>query len=345
VIVVPGTAASGTVPSTTVPSSGPNPGPLTVTDSVELAVVERSGLVESRHIGAAVVVDASGEPVRELGNGRALIYPRSTLKLLQAIGVLRCGTALHGERLALATASHAGTPRHIRVIRAMLESAGLDESALACPADWPLDTASRTALASAGRSASPIYMNCSGKHAAFLLACVHSGWPTAGYLDPGHPLQRVIRTVVEEFAAENIEHSGVDGCGAPVHALSLRGLARAVGRVAQAVEPDTAALSAAILGNPWAIDGPGRPNTVTIETLGIIAKLGAEGVMVMGTPEGVAVAVKVLDGNLRCATMVALDLLVSVGAVDRDGERAVLARTLEAVLGGGKVVGSLRVAF
>jgi L-asparaginase II len=309
---------------------------------VEVAVLERSGLIESRHLGAAVVVDGAGTPLRSVGDVSRLIYPRSTMKPLQAIAALRAGVQLTGERLVLSTASHSGSPRHVAVVRDILAEANLSEDALGCPADWPSDGASRAAVVAAGGDASPVYMNCSGKHASFLLACTLNDWPTDGYLEPEHPLQRLVASTVEEFTGEPIRRSGVDGCGAPVHAMSLTGLARAIGRVAKGDDAETAALSGAILDNAWAIDGDGRANTVTISTLGIIAKLGAEGVMVMAAGDGTAVAVKILDGSLRAATLVALELLVDAGTVPREAADAVLAATLERVLGGGAVVGSIR---
>jgi L-asparaginase II len=334
------------IPAATESFSAPADSPaLTVADSVELAVLERSGMIESRHLGVAVVVNPAGAMIRQLGNPSALIYPRSTMKPLQAIAARRAGVELTGEALVLSTASHAGTPDHIRVVRGILNLADLPEEALGCPADWPGDSASRSALVAEGGTASAVYMNCSGKHAAFLLACALNDWPVENYLSPSHPLQVAVREVVEEFTGEPIAHSGVDGCGAPVHAMSLTGLARAIGRVCAGKDPDAAALSDAILENPWAIDGPGRANTVTIETLGIVAKLGAEGVMVMGAADGTAVAVKILDGSLRAATLVALELLVDAGVVPRAGANAVLAQTLESVLGAGLPVGEIRTAF
>jgi L-asparaginase II len=332
------TPTTGTTPTGTTPATGT----AGYDGWVEVAVLERSGLIESRHLGAAVVVDAAGQTLRAVGDVSRLIYPRSTMKPLQAIAALRAGIDLTGERLVLATASHSGSARHVAVVREILAEAGVSEDALGCPADWPSDGASRAAVVAEGGSASTIYMNCSGKHASFLLACTLNDWPTDGYLEPEHPLQRLVASTVEEFTGEPIRHSGVDGCGAPVHAMSLTGLARAIGRVARGADDQTAALSTAILGNAWAIDGDGRANTVTIDTLGIIAKLGAEGVMVMAAGDGTAVAVKILDGSLRAATLVALELLVEAGTVPREAADAVLAETLERVLGGGAVVGAIR---
>ncbi|MET1043163.1 MAG: asparaginase [Microbacteriaceae bacterium] len=312
---------------------------LTTAGAVELAVLERSGMIESRHLGVAMVVGPDAVALRELGDVDALIYPRSTLKPVQAITALRLGADLDGEELVLATASHAGTAEHVAVVRRILARAGLDESALQCPADWPSDRTARTAAT----APHPLSMNCSGKHAAFLLACVRNDWPTDSYLELEHPLQLRILATVQEFTGRPVEHSGVDGCGAPVHAVTVRGLATATSRVTGPTDdPDAGRLAAAIREHPWAIDGPGRANTVTIEKLGLIAKLGAEGVMVMGAADGTAVALKTLDGSLRAATTVALQLLVEAGAVDADAAAEVIAETSERVLGGALPVGELR---
>jgi L-asparaginase II len=322
--------------------------PLDAAGSVELAVLERSGMIESRHLGAAVVTAPDGSILRELGNAGAVIYPRSSLKSLQAIAILRSGLQLDGERLALATASHTGTARHIAVVHDILASAGLDESALQCPADWPSNADAAFAARTEGLGERRTAMNCSGKHAAFLAACVQNGWPIDNYLDPAHPLQQLVRDTVEEFTGELIAHVGVDGCGAPLFAVTLRGLATAIGRVAGSPASDptgpAARLVSAVLANPWAIDGPGEPNTVVIERLGLFAKEGAEGVMVLGAPDGTAVALKMLDGSPRAIFLVALGLLASAGAVDADLADQLAADITAPVLGGGVPVGRLRLA-
>ena len=314
--------------------------PLGPTGVVELAILSRSGLDESRHLGAAVVVSPDGTVARSLGDGDALVYGRSSLKFFQAIAVLRSGVSLAGAQLVLATASHSGTSAHVDVVRSLLARAGLGEDALQCPLDWPLDSASRSAASAPAR----VTMNCSGKHAAFLLACVENGWPSASYLAPEHPLQQLIRDTVEEFTGEPIGQVGVDGCGAPVFATTLRGLAIAVGRVSAARDGSAALLAAAVLADPWAIDGPGRANTVVIEQLGLLTKGGAEGVIVMGAADGTAVALKMLDGSARATSLVALQLLASVGAISVEDADRVGTLTTEKVLGGGLPVGVIRVS-
>ncbi|MCU1439911.1 MAG: Asparaginase [Rhodoglobus sp.] len=301
--------------------------------SVELAVIERSGFAESRHSGAAVVVGPDGAVLTELGNGSAHVFGRSTLKFMQAIAVLRSGAELDGVQLVLAAASHRGTPRHVGVVHGILARAGLSENALQCPADRPLDPAFRAS------EPSRITMNCSGKHAAFLLACVHNGWPVESYLEPGHPLQQLIRATVEEYTGEPIGAAGIDGCGAPVFAVTLRGLARATSRVA--TDPEAARLVAAIRADAWALDS--LAVAAAIDELGIIAKNGAEGVLVAAAPDGTAVALKVLDGSTRASIPVALTLLTATGALDAAAAQRIIGATTERVLGGGVPVGELRV--
>ena len=165
-------------------------------------------------------------------------------------------------------------------------------------------------------------MNCSGKHAAMLLACVANDWPLEGYLDPEHPLQKRILDVLERFTGERPAATAVDGCGAPVHAISLRALARGIQKITTAASSspfalyrEAAALTEAARENAWAVGGPGQPDTVAMERLGVFAKVGAEGVMVMTAPNGTTTALKVLDGSSRASTIIALRLLADAGAV------------------------------
>ncbi|UVI36793.1 asparaginase [Brevibacterium spongiae] len=315
----------------------------TAADAAELAVVIRSDFIESRHIGSAVVLDPHGSPVIRLGAPEVPVFTRSSLKPLQAIAAMSLGAQLTGPAAALATASHKSEAGHVSVVSSMLESAGLSVSDLQCPSAHPADGAFRRELQERARAQgdentdprSPLYFNCSGKHTAFLAAARAIGADTATYLDPDHPVQKKVAEVVTAFASEDPAAVGVDGCGAPVFALSLTGLARAIGRVmalgsggadlgsASATGQDWTAyageartLTEAVFADPWAIEGHGRPNTTVIERLGIFAKGGAEGVIVMATPAGYSVAVKCLDGSSRATGLVALTLLKLVGAFD-----------------------------
>jgi len=318
-------------------------------DAVDLAVVERNGFVESRHRGSAVVLDGSGDVVTALGDIDAPVFPRSSLKPFQALASMQSGVPLRGAEVALACASHVGSREHMDLAATILAKAGLGEDDLRCPAAWPGHEETRNDLVRAGHGKSRLAFNCSGKHAAFLWACTENGWDTETYLDPEHPLQRRVVEVVEEYAGEKIAHLAVDGCGAPVPAFSLRGLARATGRLAKSpgnkhADARAATIATAMLDYPWAVHGHGEENTVVMEELGVIAKLGAEGVLMLGTDTGYACTLKMLDGNGRGATLVGLTLLANAGAIDVERVGPVLETVVRPVLGGAGPVGRIRLA-
>lgn len=294
--------------------TAPAAGPLEASGAVELARVLRSGFVESRHLGVAVLVDADGAVQSSFGDADAAIYPRSALKAVQATAALGAGADLAGESLGLAVASHVGTPAHVAVVERMLASVGLDETVLGCPAHWPEDPASRSEATAPSR----LTMNCSGKHAGFVVASMAAGWDVGGYLDPAHPMQRAVSDTVEALAGERVAHWGVDGCLAPTPALSLAGLARGLGRVAAGQAAGGSAIVEAVRASPWTVEGPGCPDTVLIEKTGFLVKRGADGVLAIAVPGSATVAVKVLDGARRPTHAVALSVLAGAGVITRE---------------------------
>ncbi|WP_427015586.1 asparaginase [Pseudarthrobacter sp. P1] len=319
----------------------------TADDAAELAVLERSGFVESRHLGSAVLLAGDGSVVTTLGSPDGPVYPRSSVKPLQALAAMQAGVPLRGVQVALATASHVGSLNHLDVVSGMLKAAGLREEDLGCPAVWPRDEEARTWLVRTDHGKSKLAMNCSGKHAAFLWACTENGWDKRSYLEPNHPVQQRVRQTVEEYTEERVLHTGVDGCGAPVFAVTLTGLARAFATLAKApadrhANARAATVATSMLDYPWAVQGPGSSDTLVMENLGVIAKSGAEGVLVMATPSGASVAVKMLDGNGRAATLVALTMLAAAGALDIPEVASVLEQVVAPVTGGGRPVGNLR---
>lgn len=319
------------------------------TSAVELAVVQRSGFVESRHLGAAAVVNAEGDVIYALGDVTSPVFARSTLKPLQALAALEAGARLAGEHLAVACASHVGTALHAALVRDVLQQCGLSEHALGCPPAWPLDRASRDSLIRSGEPSNRIFMECSGKHAAFLAACVAAGWPLDSYLQPDHPLQKLVRDTIARFAGEQVRFSGVDGCGAPVHAVSLAGLARSMSRFATsqpsspfAIFRHAAQIWDAVRQHPTTMQGTGEPDSVVIEDLGVFSKSGAEGMQILVAPDGTAVAIKMLDGSNRAGMLVGLQLLLAAGAIDATAAQSVLPKLGLAVHGGGTPVGGVQ---
>lgn len=303
--------------------------------AVELARLRRSGFVETRHVGAAVVTGPDGDRALTLGDADAPVFPRSTLKPFQAVAAMTAGAMLGLEQIAVAAGSHRAQDRHVAAVRAILQEAGVPETALRCPA---------VGRGRPDEEDSPLFYNCSGKHAAFLAACAASGWDAETYLRPDHPLQREVLAVIAELTGEQPSVVGVDGCGAPLAAVSLAGLGRAYGRLGAAArniraEARLATVATAMLDFPEYVQAPGLSNTVVMEELDVIAKLGAEGVLGLGTVDGWSVAVKTLDGSSRINAMVGLNLLVAVGALEAERVRPVIDRVTPAVTGGGEVVG------
>jgi L-asparaginase II len=317
--------------------------PLSVEGCVELATLDRNGLIESRHIGAYVVIDREGSVIESGGDIDATIFPRSTLKPLQAVAALRAGAALDGVDLVLASASHCGSHRHTDAIEAMLHHDHLDVADLGCPPAWPLGYAEKAERIAEGQHEQRVTMNCSGKHAAFLRACLANGWATDTYLEPHHPLQALIRAVVEEFTGATELWPAIDGCGAPLYGMSLRALGTGIARVTDGHDPSATKLVDAIRANPWALDGFGRDNTRVIEATGCIAKLGAEGVLIIAR-DGIAVAMKCLDGSQRANTAAALTLLARHGVIERSVAESLTEELAEKITGGSQIVGRLTVS-
>ena len=309
---------------------------------VELAVTTRNGHDESVHYGAVVALESDGSVAFALGDAGAVVFPRSSTKPIQATAMVASGLSLPPRLLALVCASHDGRAEHLSTAKEILATAGLTEDALGNTADYPLDPDAQDAAIRAGGVKTALQMNCSGKHSGMLATCVHNGWDLESYLHVDHPLQQRITEMVPQLAGEEASFIGVDGCGAPAHALSLLGLARAFRSVALAPSSSAAGqVATAIRQHPEMLGGPTRDITLLIQGVpGLMGKDGAEGVFAIALPDGRAIAIKISDGANRARPPVmkfALQALgVDVSAVDP--------RAFDSVIfGHGKPVGSVRV--
>ena len=303
----------------------------------------RSGFLESVHRGSLVVLGADGEVLTSLGAVDRPVLPRSSNKPVQATALLAAGwNPRSGEELAMGAASHNGEDGHRVVVAGMLAAAGLDEDDLGCPPALPMHEPTRARWLAYGRQPERLAMNCSGKHAAMLSACVAAGWPTEKYLDRDHPLQQAIEARLAETAEEPVEAVVVDGCGAPQHALTLTGLARGVLFLVQAPEGSRErSVADAMRAHPWFVAGTDREDTGLMGAVpGLLVKGGADGVHVAALPGRGAVALKLDDGGDRGRTPALCAGLRRLG-VDAD----VLAPwALTPVSGGNGVVGEIRPA-
>ncbi len=304
-----------------------------------VAAAVRSGFTESRHRGAVAGLAADGIQVISAGHTAAPFYPRSANKPLQAAAMLRAGLELDGELLALAAASHSGEDFHVNGVRKILSGAGLTEDDLRCPPSWPLDLETARRLIARGEPMSRIRMNCSGKHAAMLATSALNGWPTGSYRDPEHPLQQAVRRTIEDLAGEQVTAVGVDGCGAPLFALTLTGLARAF-RALVLAAPGTPErrVADAMRAYPEWTSGTSRDERQLMDAVpGLLVKGGAEGVDAFALADGRAGAVKIDDGAHRARTPVTVYALRLLGVTVPD-ELATAP-----VIGGEAEVGVIRV--
>jgi L-asparaginase II len=252
--------------------------------------------------------------------------------------MLRSGLDLDGELLALAAASHSGEDFHVEGVRKILSGVGLSEDDLGCPAAWPLDPEIARRLIARGGGESRIRMNCSGKHAAMLATCAANGWPATGYLAPDHPLQQAIRRTVEQLAGERVSATGVDGCGAPLLALTLAGLARAFrALVLSAAGTPERRVADAMRAYPQWTSGTRRDERKLMDAVpGLLVKAGAEGVVAFAFADGRSGAAKIDDGMARGRTPVTVAALRLLGAVVPDALATV------PVIGGAAEVGAVR---
>lgn len=282
-----------------------------------IAEVIRGARVESVHRGAVAVVDASGSIVSARGNVDALTFPRSSLKLMQALPLVESGAAdalaLGDRELAVACASHSSSTMHVGTVSAMLEKAGLSDADLQCGAHWPLfSTKDVVAMVERGEKPNRMHNNCSGKHTGFLCTCAHAGMPTDDYIDPDNELQRDVRALIADLCGMAIgdDACGLDGCSAPTFAVPLVGMAQAHVQLATGagLAPARAAaakrLMSACMAQPQMIAGEGRYCTKLMQAAPgrLFAKTGAEGFYVGALPEkGLGIAVKCDDGTTRGA--------------------------------------------
>ncbi|MGD7788645.1 asparaginase [Propionibacteriaceae bacterium Y1700] len=309
-----------------------------MSDPIAVEVV-RNGFVESVHHARAVVTNADGTVAYGFGDVEAPMYPRSSSKPMQAIGMLRLGLDLDGELLALAAASHSGEAFHREGARRILAGVDLDETALQNTPDLPVDDEARVEWIREGRGPERIAMNCSGKHSAMIATAVRAGHDHRTYLDREHPVQQEIVAAIGDLSGGAVTDPAIDGCGAPLVAVPLSGLARAFGRIAAATEGPERRLADAYRAHPEWASGTRRDEVELHRAIpGLVCKAGAEAVHAIGLPDGRGIALKISDGYPRARAGLAAGILRALGYDHPTLDRHVS----EPVLGHGERVGEIR---
>ena len=307
-------------------------------DPPVVAQVVRNGFVESVHRGLVVITRSDGSVSYSRGDYTSDILPRSSLKPIQALAMVRCGLDVPSDQLAIACASHSGEPMHLQAVLDLLHGAGLDESDLRNTHDLPLMDAQRNAWIAAGRGPSSLAQNCSGKHAAMLATSALNDWRLDTYLNRGHATQQAILETIRSLGVR-VVWTSIDGCGAPALAVSLVDLARMFGTLAAARDGAEREVADAMRAHPELVGGTDRDVTDLMRGVpGMIAKDGAEGVYAAGLPDGRGIAIKIADGGIRARPVV-------MGAVLRRlwlGDAKLRARLMDMpIYGRGQVVGAV----
>lgn len=299
-----------------------------MSNPVPLVEIWRGPVVESVHLGHAVICDEDGNVVEEWGDPKALVYPRSSAKMIQALPLVESGAAkAHGlthEQLALSCASHNAAAIHTDRVQNWLRTLGLNDDDLRCGPQEPEDIEARNALIRAGQSPCQYHNNCSGKHAGFLTLNRHLG---AGpeYVEIDHPLQRACLAAFEETTGETSPGYGIDGCSAPNFLTSLQGMARAMAFYAAAEDGKDARQSAAVqlwqamVAHPDLVAGEGRACTELMRACSepVALKTGAEGFFIAILPHRkLGVALKITDGAGRASECAIASILVRLGVLD-----------------------------
>jgi L-asparaginase II len=289
-----------------------------------LIELTRGTLVESAHAGVVAVTRADGSLVAVVGDAQAPVFPRSAIKPLQALPFLETGAVqrfgLGPAEIAVACASHSGTPRHVGVVEGLLAKAGLTPAALGCGVHEPFDAAVAREMIRRGERPTSLHHNCSGKHAAMLATAAHLGEPTDGYWLPDHPVQVRIRRVLEDMTGCSLtpQVCGIDGCSVPNWAMAPAALAGAFARLATGSglssqrAGDCAHIFAACAAHPDLVAGPGRFDTLIMQRLPgmVVVKTGAEGVYCGALRDaGLGFALKIEDGAKRASEAVAAHII------------------------------------
>jgi len=300
-----------------------------------LAKVTRGDLVESLHLGHLMVLNSDGSTYLSKGSPELPIYPRSAIKSLQAAAMLKAGLKVEENELAIICASHSGSQSHIDLVTKMLTSRDISISQLKNAVDKPLGEKEKFSWGE--KPASQLAQNCSGKHAGMLITCQQNGWDIKSYLDLDHPLQVAIKNEIEELASEKVSATSVDGCGAPLFAISLIGLARAISNLVKSKNDIHKQIVSACTKYPELVAGDGRLTTRMMRAVpGLFMKEGAEGVQVCALSDGRILAIKIIDGSWRPGAPIIMEIFKR-WCVEMPDESV-------KIYGGSSVIGEVEVA-
>ena len=292
--------------------------------------ITRSGEVESFHYGVAVLINSSGEILKEWGNSDLYIYPRSSLKPIQSLNLYKDGVAealnLSDELIALTTASHHAQSFHQELISSWLEKMNLNEDKLSCGPDWPWNIDDKFKANINSKKKRKIFHNCSGKHCGHLAVCKHKNFSIENYEKKDHPIQKDLINLIQDLSEHKIQNIGVDGCTLPNPLIPLKKFALAAAQISDFKKlSENSNIAKRIFDSctkfPEITGGTNSINCILTKLSKgrIFFKNGAEGVFVALIPEEKsALAVKIIDGAARAAEVAVAGLVSDLNIIDEN---------------------------
>ena len=298
--------------------------------------VQRGILTESIHTAKCLVKNSNSKTILSSGHSEELIYPRSAIKIFQALPFINSGAPekyfLNEKNLAISCSSHCGEPNHLYILRDWLKKINLSIKNLKCGIHNPINNESSNNLLLSGQKPNQLHNNCSGKHLAMLSGCLANKMEYANYVDYDHPYQQLIRNSLEHFTESSIKQKciGIDGCNAPQYAFSIDNLTNAIinlinkKNTKNCYSKAICTLLNAITKYPLLIGGKKRFDSEVIKhTQGrIFCKGGAEGVLLFAdTSKNIGGVIKIEDGNERAIPPLAMKIFFKLKLLSSDEKR------------------------
>jgi len=299
-------------------------------DTIKMVEVTRSDFTESVHQGTAVLINSTGEILKEWGNSNILIYPRSALKPIQSLNLYKEGVAealnLSDNLIALTTASHHAETIHQKMVDDWLKKMNLNENHLSCGPTWPWNEKDQFEAHSKYKTKRKIFHNCSGKHCGHLAVCSYKNLPIKNYQNKDHPIQKDLIQLIENLSKYKIKNIGVDGCTLPNPLIPLKKFAFATAQLADYKKlNDHSTIAKRIFNScvkfPEIVGGSKSINSILTKLSNgkVFVKNGAEGVFVAIIPElKSALAVKIIDGARRAAEVAIAGLISELKIINND---------------------------
>jgi len=299
-------------------------------NTIKMVEVTRSNFTESVHHGVAVLINSSGEVLKEWGNSDILIYPRSALKPIQSLNLYKDGVAeglnLSDDFIALTTASHHAENIHQKMINNWLKKMNLKEKHLSCGPSWPWNIKDQFKAHTKYKIKRKIFHNCSGKHCGHLAVSQYKNLPIKNYQHKDHPIQKDLIQLIEDLSKYKIKNIGVDGCTLPNPLIPLKKFALTAAQIADYNKlNENSVITKRIFESctkfPEITGGTNSVNSVLTKLSKgkIFFKNGAEGVFVAIIPQlKSALAIKIADGATRAAEVAVSGLISELKMIDEE---------------------------